>query len=240
MGTFGAGFLRFAVNDIPYVDANNDTNNKILSNQCPNCEPVVGGSFNQQDLALIGAWGVAVTSNFKFGVALKMANGGTNGLSKDATYNYYGADVGALLDFGRLANPLEGLSLGLNLQDILNTGVKWSNTPTSPTDTVDPNPKIGLAYSPPFSFLKSSQSRLSLLADVDPKYSPNSLWHFGGEIWYKDVIALRTGARLFEQGLQRTEISGGASVRFFLIQVDYAYIAYELTPIHYLSLSAKF
>lgn len=240
LGTFGLGFLRFAVDDIPYVDASNATNNKILSNQCPDCEPVVGGTFKQQDLALMGSYGRAVFPNFRIGVTLKIANGGTIGLPKDATYNYYGADVGALLDFGPLANPLTGLSLGLNLQDFANSGVAWANTPSNPTDPVDINPKIGLAYTPPLNFLKSSQSKLSLLADVDPKYSPNSLWHFGGELWYKDTIALRTGARLFEEGMQQTEISGGASVRFFLIQVDYAYIAYELTPIHYLSLSAKF
>jgi hypothetical protein len=240
LGTFGVGFLRFAVDDIPYVDPNNPTNAGIINGTQSNAEPVVGGTFKQQDLALFGAWGKSVLPMLKVGVALKMVTGGTDGLPQNASYNYLGADLAALLEFGPVVEALGGLSLGVNLQDLVNSGVAWSGTATNPVDKVDANPKIGLAYTPALSFLKSSQSKFSLLADVDPKYSPNSLWHFGAELWYKDTIALRAGMRMFEEGMQENEISGGASVRFFLIQIDYAYIAYELTPIHYLSLSAKF
>ena len=35
-------------------------------------------------------------------------------------------------------------------------------------------------------------------------------------------------------------LKSGASFRFFMLQADYAYIAYELTPVQYLSLIVRF
>ncbi len=122
----------------------------------------------------------------------------------------------------------------------VSSGVSWKNTPTDPTDKVDMNPKVGLAYSPPFAFLKDNGSILTLAFDADPKYGSNTLLHYGTEFWYKDTLAFRGGLRQFLGGLQSNETSLGASFRFFVLQVDYAFINYELTPMQYLSMAVRF
>jgi hypothetical protein len=158
----------------------------------------------------------------------------------DATSSSYGVDVGTLVDFGGLSPALQGLSFGLNLQDAYNSGVKWSNTPTNPTDKVDMNAKVGLGYSPPWALLKDNHDVLTFAVDADPKYGSNTLLHYGSELWYKDTLALRGGIRQFLGGLQGIEASVGASFRAFFLQADYAFINYELTPMHYLSLVVRF
>jgi hypothetical protein len=145
-----------------------------------------------------------------------------------------------MIDFGGFSPSLQGLSFGLNLQDAYNSGVKWSNTPTNPTDKVDLNAKAGLAYSPPLAFLKDHNSVLTFAVDADPKYGGNALMHYGSELWIRDTLALRGGLRQFLGGLQGLEASVGASFRVFFLQVDYAFINYELTPMHYLSLVLRF
>ncbi len=237
MGSFGMGFMRFGVQDIPYVP------DQTLNGTAP----IVGNSFQTQDFAVMGAWGNQFYPGIRAGLGVKWLTGGTIGLSsasngalQDAGYNYYGADLGLMADIGHFTSTLEGLSFGVNFQDILNSGVAWHGTPTNPVETVDINPKTGLAYTPPLGFLKDSDSKWTILADVDPKYSPDTLFHYGTEFWYKDTLALRGGVRVFAGGLQSDEYSMGASVRIFFLQVDYAYINYELTPMQYLSLGATF
>jgi hypothetical protein len=132
---------------------------------------------------------------------------------------------------------LEGLTLGVNLQDLANSGVQWSGLSTA-SEPVDMNAKIGGAYSLPFDFLKDNRSSITFTIDADPKYSV--LMHYGAEMWYKDVLAFRGGMRQFTSGTQSNEMSFGASFRFFMLQADYAYIAYELTPVQYLSLIVRF
>jgi len=230
VGTFGAAFMRFGVEDIPYVTGVDAFG-----------APIVAGAFATEDLAFIGSYGKKLHPAINLGLTAKYLSGGTVGLSSgNATYTYMGADLGLLLEFGGWNPSLKGLSLGLNAQDVVSSGVAWKGTATNPTDPVDANFKVGLAYSPQAQFLKANQSELTFAADMDPKYSPNTLYHVGGEFWYKKTLAFRGGTRLFMGGLQQPELTLGASVRMFILQVDYAFINYELTPMHYLSLAVRF
>lgn len=232
LGSFGAAFMRFGVQDIPQVSGLDAAG-----------VPIQVGTFQTQDLGFMGSWGKSWAKSFSTGLTLKYLTGGTEGLQdglNDATYNYMGVDIGFLVNFGGFTSSLNGLTLGLNLQDIINSGVMWKNTPTNPTDEVDSNPKTGLAYSPPLEFLRDSDSKLNLAVDVDPKYQVNTLIHYGGEFWYKDTVAFRAGLREFLGGLQDSEWSLGASFKLYILQIDYSYIDYELTPIQYLSLKVTF
>jgi hypothetical protein len=208
--------------------------------------PKVLGTFGSQDLAVLLSYGHTLGKAVSAGITAKGMFGGTTGLvvdkfdnvSGDAHYTYFGADLGLLVKCGMWTPTLEGLSLGVNLQDIANSGVAWSGTVTNDSETVQANPKVGAAYSLPFDFLKDNRSSFTLSMDADPKYSV--LMHYGAEMWYKDVLAFRLGMRQFTSGTQSNEISYGASFRFFMLQADYAYVAYELTPVQYLSMIVRF
>ena len=236
IGTFGAAIMRFGVDAIPQVS----------STLGPNGEPVIDGYFKTQDLALLGSYGVKFNPSFSGGLTLKYLTGGTSGLKQtssvmgDASSSYYGADLGLMVDFGGMTPNLQGLTFGLNVQDLYGSGVSWKNTPTNPTDKVDMNPKAGIAYNMPFAFLKDNNSQLTFAIDADPKYGSNTLMHYGSEFWYKDTLAFRGGIRQFLGGLQGIETSLGASFRIYILQADYAFINYELTPMHYLSLAVRF
>lgn len=227
IGSFGVALLRFGVDGIDQIP-NTPT--------CPTCPPPASiGKFGTQDLAFLGSYGVALHPAFNMGLTAKYMMGSTTGLQADptnnitgnATYNYMGADLGVLVKFGGMTKNLDGLTLGVNLQDVVNSKVNWSSA-TSPSEAVDMNAKAGLAYSLPFAFLKDNNSSFTLAVDADPKYS--TLMHYGAELWYKEVLAFRAGMRQFTSGLQSAETSIGASFKLFILQADYAFINYELTP----------
>lgn len=238
IGSFGASIMRFGVagiDQIPYDPA-------VAA--CASCAPPAAtGQFSTQDLAFIGSYGKQFVPAFAMGVNVKALMGGTSGLKPDAasgitgdaSYSSFGLDLGLKSDFGGFSPSLQGLRFGANIQDIYNSGATWS---TGYKDTVPMNAKVGLAYSLPFEFLKANNSELTFAADMDPKYS--TLMHYGAEFWYKEVLAFRAGMRQFTNGLQSSETSFGASFRFFILQADYAFINYELTPIHYFSLAVRF
>ena len=235
LGSLGLAVMRFGVGNIDQTTSQIDPSTG---------GPVIKGQFSEQDTAVLVGYGHAVGKAFDVGVTAKSLFGGTNGLQSDpadgvtgdATYSYFGADLGMLIKFGEMTHDLEGLTLGVNLQDALNTGVAWNTA--GGNEAVDMNPKTGLAYSLPFDFLKDSRSSVTLAIDADPKYS--TLMHYGIEYWYKDVLAMRAGVRQFTAGTQTNEPSFGASFRFYILQVDYAFINYELTPVQYLSLIVRF
>jgi hypothetical protein len=240
MGSFGLSVMRFGVSGISQVQ-NTQT--------CSTCAPPPPlGTFGTADWGVFASYAHKVIPAVDAGVTLKMLYGGTqglqadstNGITGDASYDYFGLDLGFKVKFGVWSPALEGLTLGLNLQDLLNTGVRWSNTPSSPDETVNPNPKTGLAYALPFDFLKNAQSVVNLAIDVDPSvYAPSTLIHYGAEIWYKDVLAFRGGMMQFTDSAQGSEPSIGASFKLYILQVDYAYIYYTLTPIQYLDLTIR-
>ncbi|HTB21118.1 MAG TPA: PorV/PorQ family protein [bacterium] len=240
VGSFGLSLTRFAVNGIPQIP------NQNTCGTCP--PPDQKGTFGTSDTGVFLSYARSVAPALDMGVTVKTLFGGTNGLQADPTnnisgnadYYYLGLDLGFKLKFGALSPALEGLSLGLNLQDLLNTGVKWSNTPTSPDESVTANPKTGLAYTLPFAYLEDAHTVVNLALDVDPTvYAPSTLIHYGAEVWYKDTIAIRGGMMQFTDSPQSSEPSLGASFKYAILQVDYAYIYYELTPIEYLDLTIR-
>jgi hypothetical protein len=231
LGSFGLGLMRYGVSDIPHVTGVDPSTGA----------PIQDGTFGTQDLALFLSYARPLVPALSAGLTLKTLNGGTQGLSGgEASYSYFGGDLGLLVDLGKLQGVLGGLSLGLNAQDLLNSGVAWGNTATNPRDPVAPNLKMGLAYAPDWPVLKALEGTWALSFDADPRYDPAVLYHLGSEFWYRETVALRGGARIFSSGSQDAELSGGLSFRFFMLQLDYAYVHYELTPVQFLSVSGRF
>jgi hypothetical protein len=239
LGSFGAGFLRFGVKGIDQVNVDANGEPSLDSEG----GPVVQNQFSTEDLGFQIGYGKLLTKGLRAGLGVKILSGGTKGLTTpggDAKYSDYGIDLGLIANTGEWASSLDGLNFGLTMHDIYNSGVKWTYGGTSTTDEVKTNFRLGLAYAPPMSFLKKNQSRWSLLVDMETKYSPVNLLHYGTEFWYRETLAVRAGARSFMGGEQATEVSVGASVRFLFLSVDYAYINYELTPMQYLSMGLTF
>jgi hypothetical protein len=237
IGSFGVSVLHFGVSGIQQVSG---------APVPPGQGPDVIGTFSTADWGVFAGYGRTVIPAVDLGVTLKDVFGGTSGLVADpsdgvtgnASYEYFGLDLGLKIKFGEITPALEGLVLGVNLQDLWNTGVKWENTPGNPTEAVTMNPKTGLAYTLPFDFLQDSGTEVNLAVDVDPSvYAPSTLIHYGAEVWYKETLALRGGLMQFTDSQQDSEPSVGASFRLYILQVDYAYIYYELTPIEYLDLT---
>ncbi len=194
--------------------------------------PIEAGSFDVQDTAVMASWAFRPARRLSLGLTAKHEAGGTIGVSPgpgapkgDASYGYQGLDLGALLRVG-------SLSLGLNIQDLVGTGVKWSNTETNPVDRVASNAKAGAAWSralgPSFS--------MALAADLD---SVGPVIHLGAEIGYRKVLALRVGTRAFAGGKQAPEPSIGAGFAVGSLSVDYAFISHQLTPMHYLGVTFR-
>jgi hypothetical protein len=236
IGTVGVAAMRYGVSGISQIP------NVQTCATCP--PPAAIGTFGTNDVAILAGFGRQIFPALNLGLTVKYLYGGTsglqadssNGITGDVSYMYGGADLGALLKFGQMTSALEGLNFGINAQDLLSSGVKWTSDPT--VEPVSVNAKSGLAYSPPFAFLTENHTKLTLAADMDPEYS--TLLHYGAEIWFKDTVAFRAGMRHFTNGMQSDEDSIGASFRIYVVEVDYAYINYELTPVQYLSMLVSF
>jgi hypothetical protein len=155
-----------------------------------------------------------------------------------------GFDFGVFFSFAEYVKELKGLQLGLNVQDVF-TQITWDpidNVTTGSTEKVDVNFKPGIAYK-----IDIGQFQLVPALDLDTKYQ--LIVHAGGELWWNKMIAIRGGIKSWggiPNGTaggtltQAMDWSMGASIRWYFIGIDYAYINNELTPVQYLSIVGKF
>jgi hypothetical protein len=143
-----------------------------------------------------------IGSAFALGVTGKLL---TRGTDLDGSSVRQGRGTG--LDVGLLALPLERLHVGFLAQDLLGTRLKYSNGTS--TVVYPRNLRIAASYALPLS------STVAL--DVDDRI------HLGGEVWLRDVMALRAG---LEKDLHDDEAllwSVGAGFKAGVLRVDYAY-----------------
>ena len=135
-----------------------------------------------------------------------------------------GVDVGAMMrihlgDF--FDNKRIGLfTIGLHVQDVTGSKMSWD---TRHQDAIPHNVKWGLSYCQ--SLGKSS---ISISYDKDSRWGPRDRW--GLEYRGFNVIALR-------MGLDNGAFTGGVGIRFWFMQVDYAFLSHEFSSLHRLSCS---
>jgi hypothetical protein len=232
-GAIGIGWLRQSIGGITITDSSGT---------------IVPGKDNMSnaDNVIYLAYAYPITKGFSIGLGGKLMLG--NYPNQYSTVNYMGGglDVGFFFKAGEFVKELKGLQLGLNLQDVI-TEIKWDpisgvTTTAGTTEKVDMNAKPGIAYKIDFG-----QFEITPAIDLDTKYQ--LIIHGGMELWWNKMIAIRGGIKSWggiSNGTaggtltQRMDWSMGASIRWYFIGIDYAYVDSELTPVQYLSIVGKF
>ncbi len=239
IGAFGVGWLRQAIGGIPLTDISGD---------------IIKESTENADNTIYIAYGRYIVKGLAIGTSVKILLGNypalvyssTTSEATSTTINYsgFGLDIGLFTNIGDVigVKELKGLSLGVNVQDVYTT-ISWdaiAGVSDGSTEQVAINAKPGIAYRLPIS-----QFEIIAGCDVDTKYQ--LIIHAGGEIWWNKMVGIRGGIKNWRseesagQSLQQeSDWSLGASLRWYFIGVDYAYVNNELTPVQYLSVIGKF
>jgi hypothetical protein len=119
------------------------------------------------------------------------------------------------------------ISFGMNIQDIGNSTISW-NTPSSHTDEVPMNTKIGFAIEQPVPKIKSI---FTISYDVDSVY--DKVKHFGLSCDYNDFAVLRLG-------LNDSDFATGVSIKYNRFILDYAFITNVIANTNRLGLRYRF
>jgi hypothetical protein len=234
-GSFGVGWLRQAIGGITLTDSAGN---------------IIQQSAENADNVIYLAYAYPITKGFSLGLGGKIMLGNYPALVNSATtastvsYSGTGLDFGLFLSLGEMVKELKGLQFGLNMQDVF-TQITWDaiqGVTTGTTEKVDVNFKPGLAYK-----IDVGQFEFTPAIDLDTKYQ--LIVHAGLEAWWNKMIAIRGGIKSWggipngtNNGTlsQAMDWSMGASIRWYFIGIDYAYVYNELTPVQYLSIIGKF
>jgi hypothetical protein len=229
-GAFGVSWLRLGVEDIPktgYVDANencmqdfDDKNDNGVKDpgELYIERPVIVGSFDDIEDGVFFSYGIKVSAGFSIGLNLKLIRQ----LLAANSSNGWGIDIGGLYEL------FNGFKVGLNLQDVPCTKLKW-DSPTKHEDVIPFSTKLGAAYTRQISSLKSI---FTVSCSMDTRYETDM--HYGAEWWLMKTLALRIG-------LDEGRLSMGSGLRVSTFQVDYAFIGHDdLGNTHRISTSVQF
>jgi hypothetical protein len=237
-GAFGLGWLRQAIDGIKLTD----TTGNIISDAKENADNV-----------LYMAYAYPFIKGFSAGATVKILLGNYPALVYDSAgtaspstvnYNGFGTDLGLFLNGIAFSSDMKWLSLGVNFQDLM-TSINWdkiSGVSAGGSEKVDLNVKPGVSVKFPIQ-----QFELIGAVDLDTKYQ--TIVHAGAEVWWNKMIAIRGGIKSWgsiDNGdgsgtlQQKPDWSLGASIRWYFIGLDYAYVYNELTPVQYISIIGKF
>jgi len=134
-----------------------------------------------------------------------------------------GIDAGVKFNFG-LDDVFDDdrmgkLYFGINVQDIFKTKIKW-DTASKQQDEIERNWKYGFAMSQPLAFM---DSQMLFAFDLNSKYDGSA--HFGVEVKYKSLFAIRLGNN-------SSNFTAGAGISYWHVNLDYAYQNHELGNSH--------
>ncbi len=242
IGAFGVAWLRQGIGGIQITDSSGT----LLGTE-ENADNTIYVSYarNLIEGFSIGVSGKLLLGNYPATIANASAPSGYS--LSTVNYSGGGVDAGLYLNMATLSSGLQGLSLGVNFQDIY-SAMDWGSVGTGINaflggmEQVAINVKTGLAYNLPMDFLKQMKSEFIIAADIDTKYQ--LIYHVGAEYWWNRMIGIRGGLQGYSeisQGLQQQPTwTLGASLRWYFIGLDYAWVNNELTPLQYLSVIGKF
>lgn len=223
-GSYALSYLRLGVDDIIITDNSGNTH----------------GTTTYADQAGLISGGWKIGKQFAFGGTIKL-------LRTDA---YTASAFGFGSDLGFLFKPIKELTFGLVARDYTGGSyIQWQNTPTNPTQVLQPSVTLGVSYSQEIGKRQNQgeapvpTSTLSVNFDADTLYAGESLnnYHFGLEYWYRQFVAIRGG---FEtKGLQFDNDSftpsAGVGIWAYLFEIDYAYVSNSIGGINYISLITR-
>ena len=171
---------------------------------------------------------VAIGVNLKrFGTAFDE----TNEFVKENPYFARTAASAFSVDIGILAKPVQGLSLGLSAENLVDANLSISE---SYTDSVPRNIRAGLVYSFDSIAEMSAQgetvSKLlkGSLVTIEVAFRNGDIYtRTGIETWVNKNIAVRGGYSMKNRGTPATTLSFGGSLKFAIssaaLQLDYGF-----------------
>ena len=223
-GTYAFSYLQLGVDGINVTTTSSD----IL------------GTTQYSDKAEYVSGGWKIADQIAIGASLKVLQ----------TNAYTASAFGLGSDFGILYKPFKELGIGVIAKDITGGSyVTWSNTPTDPTQVLQPSITVGLAFTKELG--KRSEagkapvpaSTLSVDFDVDTLYAGEALnnYHFGVEYWYRQFVALRGGfeTKGFQFDNDSFTPSAGVGIWAYLFEIDYAYVSNSIGGMNYISLITR-
>lgn len=233
----GISWIRFSVADIPrfpdYSIFDYNTRRDLILDE--DGEPE--GWFSDVEEAVFFSFGRMNKANIDLGwqyfsIPLEIPAGLNIKFIKQKIAGYksfgMGLDAGAQMKMGLQevfsSKNAGDLIFAVNLQDISRTEIDWGD---GGSDNIPMNPKWGIGYSQPFKFI---YSRLNLAFDRDERYS--RVEHWGAELVYRDVGALRIG-------LEGEKWTAGAGFSFRNFYLDYAFVNTDLGAVNRISAAYK-
>lgn len=220
--SFGLSVMRLGVDGIP------DTRNALIdrstgqviydiNSPAAKLDPSLVKEFSNQDWAIYLTGAKRHSKDLYFGINMKLI------YRKIAEFSATGIGF----DAGVMYFPAENLSLGANVQDVTTTLVGWS---TGRNELISPTLKLGaayklevfgLAFSPALDFDVRFEGREYAAqfnmgpVSIDP--------HFGGELSYKNLFAVRGGYNDVKQ------FTMGAGVRLPKLNIDYSFARFTMS-----------
>jgi hypothetical protein len=225
-GAIGLTVIRLSIDDIPFTDFEEDEDRIIYDASRITWE-------SDAESAMFVTYARPLSTDIRVGGNLKMIRKSVGNFS---CYGL-GFDLGAKYDVWK--GPGE-LTLGANLQDVTTTILVWD---TKMQERIMPTAKLGLAYA---QSIPSMDSRVTAAADADFRFENRLLadeyhvgsvtadTHYGLELVYKEMVAVRAG-------LAMGQLTAGAGVRLGSFTADYALGKHEyLDSSHRVSASYLF
>lgn len=203
LGSFGIGWINAGVVDIPRY----------------NEQDVAQGTFNSNENAFLFSYGASFKP-VRLGAGVKVLHQKIDPDSTETKMGFGGLDIGALAD------PVDAVTVGLSVQNILGK-IADAKVPTVL--------RVGTAV----RLLPSDDLLVAVdlsKAFVDLRGKTAAL-HIGAEYWAADLIGFRLGFSSEKQ------FAAGIGVKISNVSVDYAYTVQRdgLEPdVHYVSICASF
>lgn len=140
----------------------------------------------------------------------------------DSSGKAWGIDLGVLYDVPKVSAPFDSAKIGMVVQNVTGSKIKWKNTPTNPSEKIATNFKIGISG-------KLLEEKMIIALD----YGEKDGTRFGAEYWLKEMLGVRAGSSAGNKTF-------GASFKMQKYQIDYAYVEEELDNGQRVSFTVRF
>jgi hypothetical protein len=210
--TIGFSLIRLGVSDIPNTQNAYDY---VLDRPKDNAEDYIT-QFSAADYAMILSYAASTPFGFSYGVNAKLIY---ENIGSFASAYGVGFDIGGIYAFKN------GISLGVNLQDVTTTFVAWT---TGRNELISPTAKIGGGYG--FNLFSG---RFTFGLDTDVRFENRQFasqahigpvsfdFHAGGEYRFKNVVAFRAGY----DDIGRLTL--GAGLKLSKLNIDYSFASFN-------------
>lgn len=188
--------------------------------------------FTARDDAYIIGYGIGITEYLATGFNIKI----TLRHIKDAK----GFALG--IDFGMLARVIKTFKLGLVIQDVGDTIIRWEYTEMGikreSTELISSRLKLGVCYD--FVYLFDDEFTKGLILSIEMRWqkefeNPPPVYYYTGIEWnIYNMVYLRLG-------FDEKNLTAGIGIVWKIVYCDYAYVTHpDLDNTHRISLAAKF